>query len=345
MFSTPRISWKSLGQLCRRLGHAYSAGLDLRKTVERESESGPPLARKNLRSVSEAINRGDSMTAAIDQTGDFFPLFFREMIEVGEKTGRLDRVLPQLADYYEHLVKLRRTFLQGIAWPVTQLVISLAVIGVLILALGWVANMTGQETDLLGFGLVGFPGLVRYLLGIGLVAATLLVASRIVSRGPVANWLSHVVMRMPVVGKTAQLMALSRMSWALAMATESGTDARHAVKLALNSTSSDYYRKHVPDVDQRIRQGQELHVTLRSTNAFPDEFLHALEVGEESGRLGETMLKMAEIYQDQAKSSMAGTTFAATIVIWGLVFTVLIFLIFRVFSIYASHLDPANYGL
>ena len=50
----------------------------------------------------------------------------------------------------------------GIAWPALQLVIAVGVIALLILALGWVAGMTGEETDILGFGLVGVRGLVRY---------------------------------------------------------------------------------------------------------------------------------------------------------------------------------------
>jgi type II secretory pathway component PulF len=84
---------------------------------------------------------------------------------------------------------------------------------------------------------------------------------------------------------------------------------------------------------------------LRQTGAFPVEFLDAMEVGEQSGRASETLLKLAEDYRDRARSTMTGVTLVATLAVWGLVATVLIFLIFRVFSFYLGMLDDAVRGL
>ena len=162
MLFAPRIGLKRLAQLSHRLGTALDAGVEVRKSWDREAQSGPAYHRARMQQISRAISRGQSVPEAVRQTGDYFPEFFREMVELGDRTGRLDRVLKRLADHYDHLVSLRWIFLAGIAWPVIELLIAIGVIGVLIAVLGWVSRVTGETTDLLGFGLVGVPGLIRY---------------------------------------------------------------------------------------------------------------------------------------------------------------------------------------
>jgi type IV pilus assembly protein PilC len=267
------------------------------------------------------------------------------MVRVGEQTGKLDHVLPALAEYYEHLVQLRRTFLFGIAWPALQLIVAVCVIGLLIVALGWVGSVTGQTTDVLGFGLVGIPGLVRYLLGLGVLVALGLLLYQFATRGPLAKLLAEVLLRVPGLGPNLRMMSLARLAWSLGLALDSGADARTSLRLALGTTGSPYFQRHVEQVDRTIRAGGEMHEALRQTGAFPHEFLDALEVGEQSGRSSETLLKLAEDYRSRARSTMSAVTLLATLLVWGLVAAILITLIFRLFSFYLGILNDAAGGL
>ena len=63
------------------------------------------------------------------------------MVEVGEQTGHLGEIFAQLAEHYENQVRLRRNFLSSITWPIIQLTIALAVIGLLI----WIGGVIGQR--------------------------------------------------------------------------------------------------------------------------------------------------------------------------------------------------------
>ena len=339
MLSTPRIGWKPLADLCRRMGTAHSAGIDIRRVLERESQTGRPFHRRQMQSVREGVDRGDSLTASVKATDDYFPMFFREMLNIGEQTGGLDRVLPKLAEYYEHLVKMRTVFLLGISWPLLQLGAAIVIVGILILALGWVAGVTGQKSDVLGFGLVGVPGFVRYLTALGLLAALALLAWHFLSRGPLARKVLPWIMRTPGLGRTLRFMSLSQIAWAIGLSIDSGADARRSLTMALNSTANDFYVQHVPEVRKQIQAGREMYATLQDTGAFPNDFVDALEVGEESGRVTETMLRMAESYQQQAQSSLSGAAMLATMLVWGSVGGILIFLIFRIYGFYLSQLQ------
>ena len=85
------------------------------------------------------------------------------MVEVGERTGRLDEVFLRLSDHYENLLKVRRGFLAGIAWPVIELTIALIVIGAAIGIYGWLGlkNWNGEPMTVLG--LYGTRGVLIYI--------------------------------------------------------------------------------------------------------------------------------------------------------------------------------------
>ena len=159
----------NLAQLLRRVGASLHAGLDPRSTWEKEAEYGSAVHRSMMSRVSQTITDGGSLADGLAACGGYFPPLVCTLIEVGEKSGRLDDILRGLAEHYEHLLALRRTFLVGIAWPAIQLFAAIGIVGLLILVLGIVSSMTGTEVDPLGFGLVGTPGLLIYL---GLVVPT-----------------------------------------------------------------------------------------------------------------------------------------------------------------------------
>ena len=74
MFFSPRISAKPLAFLCRRLATALTAGIDMRTVWAREAKHAQGrAARRHLAAISRAINAGESLTAALAATDDFFP--------------------------------------------------------------------------------------------------------------------------------------------------------------------------------------------------------------------------------------------------------------------------------
>ncbi len=337
-----RIGWKSLAQVCRRLGTSLHAGIDVRRVIQRETETGSARQRRQFEQVKAEVNRGTTLTDSLRSTGDYFPQFFIEMVHIGEQTGKLDHVLPQLAAYYEHLVVLRNVFLLGIAWPAIQFAIALAVVALLIVALGWVGQQTGEETDILGFGLVGTRGLIRFVTGLGALFVAGLLTYRLLSKGFVAEKVAQGLMRVPGLGPVLRVTSLSRFAWSLGLALDSGADARQSVKLALFSTQNQFYTRHAEEVDRRLRRGDEIYEALLATDAFPAEFLDAVQVGEQSGKISESLLRLADRYREQAKVVMAGLTFAATVAVWFLVGMLIILLIFRIFFFYLGMLQEAT---
>ena len=336
-----RISTRNLAQLCRRTGTSLRAGIDVRRIWEQEAQRGGAAQREHASRISRRIARGDTLAEAMRDTGGFFPPLTCEMVDVGEQTGRLEEVLLRLADHYDHMLSLRRLFLLGIFWPATELGLAIAIIGFLIWVMGVIAPSEGATVRI--FGLAGNSGLTIYIGFIALVGGALTLGVV----GLMKNWFGpgplQLVMRLPAVGSLLQTIALARLSWSLAMALESGVDARQSIRLALRSTQNPYYTRYLDQVDQVVLHGGEFHEALRDTGAFPHEFLDALQNAELSGTHGESLMSLSREYQERAQAMSRVFTTVSTIAIWGMVAMLLIMLIFQFF--FQFILNPINQQL
>ena len=299
-----QIALKPLAEICRRTATSHAAGLDARTIWKREAESGGSLKRREFKKMSDAINRGSTLTEALDQMDHrYLPPLFRDMVHVGEESGRVDEALNRLGAYYEHMRNVQRGFIVGIAWPAIQFIIAVLLIGIVIFVMGFFQKQ-GLDIDMVGFGLSGASGATIYFILVGVGFVGLFLFFRSLVRGRLSAIVMTPLMRMPAVGPWLQLMALSRMTWALGMSTESGMSMDKCVDVAMRSTQNRYYIQHTPAVQKSIRRGDTLFDAFNETGAFRQDFLDSVAVGEETGRLDESMQTLSEQYEQQGKVAM-----------------------------------------
>ena len=337
--SAPRISMSYLKQWLHRVGSGLRAGVDIRTLLKQESNHGPSSYRVVFAEFLRRVSRGDSFGDAARDAGDFFPPMVVEMIHVGEFTGKLDEVLLRLADHYDHMLSLRRMFMIGIAWPVAQLFLGIIVVGLMIWLVGALANpMGGEPPDYFGFG-TGSRGLFNYacfVLSIVTVVGGMIIAVR---RGWLGATGWRLALKIPLLGKCIETMALARMTWTLSLTLEAGADARKSLRMALRSSQLPLYTDVIERADAEILKGVEFHVAMQKMEVFPDEFLHAMETAEISGQLSESMIRLSRDYSDRAAMASKLLTGVATFIVYGGVAMLLIYVIIRMFMSYVKMIE------
>lgn len=332
MLFSPRIKLKPLAGLCRRLSVSLAAGLDVRTVWTREAGQD---SSGNLRTIAEAVGRGESLTEALAETGSYFPVLFREMTVVGEQSGRLSEVFAQLAEHYQNQLEMRRVFLTAIAWPMVELGAALFIVGCFIAALGFIESMTGTRIDPLGLGLVGLPGVMIYLALLSAVAAAFYFVLQAMRRG--LAWtrpIQHGIMRIPVLGKVLQTLALSRLAWSMYVTLGAGMEVRRSLRLSLNSTRHTQYTDQIESIDAEIINGNSIYDTFVQAGCFPQDFLDMLATGEQSGKLEESMQRLSAQYQDQARAALKTLSVLGGFAIWALVALLIVLLIFKLAFFY-----------
>jgi type IV pilus assembly protein PilC len=336
MLFSNRISLWELAGLCRRLAISTTAGIDVRNVWRRETEHGSSKLRAEATRVHDAISSGGSVGDVL-AAREYFPSIFRKLVAVGEQTGNLAEVYARLADNYDYQVKIRRSFLASLTWPIIQLTMAVLIVGGLIFAMGFIASMyPGRKAiDPLGLGLVGGKGLAIY----SAVVGTIVLAAAIVIRSAVrgAAWtrpIQRLMLHLPMIGKSLTTIALARIAWTLQLTMNSAMEVRQALRLALESSGNDRFASQADQVCNAISAGKEIHEALRSARVFPSTFLDAVEVAEHSGALVESLERLSRQYEEQAQAATSVLATVAGFVVWAIVATMIVVVIFRLFFSY-----------
>jgi type IV pilus assembly protein PilC len=340
MLFGPRVRTKPLAEFLRRLAMSLESGIDVRKALASEARRSNPALRSRVVAISAAVDAGIPLGEAIRDAGDFFPRLVRELVTVGEQTGHLPEVLYQLAAHYDQQLAMRRTFLNAITWPMFQLCAALFVIGLLIWIMGLIQPAHGDRIDVLGFGLIGTRGLVIYLLIVAAMVGGIWVVIEAAKAGKL--WvapLERFVMRLPKIGTALRTLAIARFAWTLQLALDAAMDVKQALALALASTRNIEFTKKRDSVLQMIQSGQEIHEALAATGCFPEEFINAVQTGEESGRLVEAMRTVSRQYHEEAQSALSILTRLAGYGVWFLVAAFITMLIFRLAGTYFHNIE------
>lgn len=341
-----RLNLRHLARVSHNLATGIHAGLDIRKVWDHECQRSSGTTRHYFDRVRQQLAEGNTAAESFRSAQGFLPPLFCEMVEVGERTGRLELVFQRLADHYDQIIVLRRNFLTGIAWPLIEFSLGVLVIGIMIWVLGVVSSGENLDNPPSILGLRGSSGAAIWFSGVGLAVAAVVVPIWAVQQG----WLDpgplfRILVRVPGIGPGLRVISLARLTWALSMATDSDLAPDKSVDLAVRSTQNSYYTDMIEQMRLVIRRGGEMHEAFRSTRQYPDDFLDALQTGELSGRVSETLHRLSKDYDERAKMWYRGLTVACGLGVFLMVAAFMILMIFQVFQLYMAPINDALKGI
>jgi type II secretory pathway component PulF len=339
-----RMKLSNASQFCYRFGTGLKAGADLLKLLDSEAKNGPPNQREAMHYLAEGARRGEQLSVLMAQRDSFFPPLMAAMTRVGEATGRLERALLTLSEHYRKQLETRRMFMRSIAWPLLQLIAGIGIVSLLIYLMGILKPAGGgRMTDLLGFGLYGAEGVFKFWLYVGIVFGLILAGiwAFMNNIGGLHN-LVPLIYKIPKVGASIQTLTISRFCWTMAMALDSGLDPIRSIRLALDSTDSEYYRSGGDDAERAILAGATLAGGIEATSLFPQDFIARVEISEHSGTDAESMNYLAQEYDERAQIAVKWLTGLATIIIRVSVMVFVVYLIFRIASTVLGVYDAAS---
>jgi type IV pilus assembly protein PilC len=331
-----RVPLSEMIVLCRLLRHYVSAGLTVTQVFRQQSEKGSLRLRPVAGRITAALERGDSLEDALEREAEFFPPLFLHLIRVGEHSGMVPEVAGELEKYFTRQQKLYRRFVAQITWPIIQFVMATLVLALLIWIMGLLAESKGgKPLDPLGLGLHGGRGAMIFLAVVygtlAAVAAAYVFARRTLSGRAAVD---ARLMRLPAVGPCVQALALTRFCTALALTGETGMLLQRALRLSLAATGNEAFAAYGRKAETAVKKGEELTRALVRTNLFPEEFVHVIAVGEESGQITEVLRQQAIYYDEEAGRRLTILAAVAGRGIWVMVAVFIIIAIFRIYSFY-----------
>lgn len=336
---------KQLAGFCRRVGISFNAGIPLVKAVRRES------ARQRNASIwlaaAQSMEDGESFAESLKPYERQLGKMFISLIEVGEESGHLGETLNELADYYEQMLEIRRDFLKSLTWPVVELLTAVVIVGILILALGVIEGITGTPMDILGLGLTGGAGFIRYVFFLALVGtAGFFLYSSAKRNIQTSRFVHYVLLRIPKIGTLLKTLALMRLSWGLHLTVRTGMDIRKALTLSFQGAGFTPVSDQLPVILSTIENGGNLNEAFSAarnftTRIFDEDFLSCVDSGEQSGSFPELMQQLTNRYRQESLLQLRVISVVGGFLVYGAVAACIIFIIFRLFSFYLGILTEA----
>ena len=112
----------------RTLSSLITAGVEV---VEAVSITGSVVQnvyfKDVLKKAETAIKKGDLMSAVFEANSKYYPVFFAEMLSVGEETGKIGDMLDNVSNYYESDVEQKTRNMSSVIEPILMVVIGAAV--------------------------------------------------------------------------------------------------------------------------------------------------------------------------------------------------------------------------
>ncbi|MGB8852511.1 MAG: type II secretion system F family protein [Pirellulales bacterium] len=341
MLRTPQMPTRVLADLFGRLAIALGAGIDLRRAWASEAARVPARWRPAMDAVARGLAGGDGLAASLRNTAGVFPALVCSLVEVGEHTGREPEIFRDLASSLTESDRAARQLRAALVKPAMQLLAAAAAVGVLIVVSGSIGDLDGRPVDILGLGLKGMPGLMRYLTILGLLLGMVLVVTPLVVR----SWRDRGIVRqlatwLPGLGPA--LAAGEAAAWcrAAAMAGHAGLDVGRLVELAAGAAPG--LRISAAEVESRLRDGATLDAALAACRRLPPRVIEAVGVGELTGTTPEVLDRLAPQFDEEARAGLAAAVTLAGWAVWAAVALLIALVVVRFFSFYAGLIEAAG---
>lgn len=311
-----KVSTGHLTIFCRQFGQYLDAGVDLIRALNALQEQfartalGPTLER-----VALSVRRGNELSEAMAREPQAFDAFFLSLLRVAEARGGIPETLRSLADHYEARQRLVRQARSAMIYPIALLSVALGVCAILAyFVLPALVDILEDMVKGKG-GTSSLPGPTRLLIDIthfmtgvgGLLVPVLLVVGvfallRAYRTPPGKAVLDEVGLRVPVLGSLLRKIDTTRFARTLGSLLEAGVDLNQSLLLTHDVLRLAPFRRAIDRTRAAAAEGVELSESIRASGRFGPDVVAIVETGEETGKLPESLDRLADSYEDQVTS-------------------------------------------
>ncbi len=303
--------------LCRQIATAYEGGLPVIQTFEIAAGQLPKgRLRDTVTQMADDLRTGDTLEAAAMAQSKYFPSYFIALLAGGERGGRLDVMLRDLAEYYEDRLAMRRQVLHMMAYPMIQL-LATWFLGTFALGLinDVIASMSARGAAAFNLDAY-FRSYLLFQAKAGVVFGLVFFLCVVLARLGILKWITGLVTTFvwPLAPVTKKL-ALARFFRSMSLLLGSGMGVVPCIESAAAVAANPYIKRDLQQAVPRVKDGMTLVQAFSVCRCLTPTAREMLFVGEQSGHLEAQLRKVSEYHLAEARHAVTLAAKAATVLI------------------------------
>ena len=307
------VTAKSLAIFVRQFSVMIDAGLPLVQCLEilGTQEEDANFAATILQTRSDVEN-GQSLADAMRKHPKTFDPLFTNMVAAGEAGGILDTILKRLATYIEKAVKLKSQVQSAMIYPIA--VIGIA--GIVVAAILWKVIPTfagmfaslGAELPLPTRIVIQLSNFLVRFGWMGIVGGVALgyAFKQYYSTNNGRRVVDATVLKMPILGLIMRKIAVARFCRTLSTLISSGVPILDGLDITARTSGNAIVEDSILSTRKSIEGGNSIAAPLKETGVFPPMVVQMISVGEATGALDTMLGKIAEFYEEEVDTAVAG---------------------------------------
>ena len=301
----------AVAQFTRELAVMLTAGQDMDRALRFLVETNDDKASARImQSLRDQVRGGKSLAASLAEHPESFSRLYISLVRAGEAGGHLAEGLSHLADLMEREIKLSATVQSALIYPVLLVAASIGTIALLLI------YVVPQFTPIFEQSGASLPAQTQFLIDLGTFTQTYgalmlvlclalgLAVYRLLQVEKVRLTAERTLLKIPVVGKLIRGIQAARFTRMIGTLLQNGVDLVPALGISQGALTSLLSARAVADALAKVKEGSRLAGALAAHGFFPLQTIHMLQLGEETGRLGEMALRVAVIHDDHVQQTV-----------------------------------------
>jgi type IV pilus assembly protein PilC len=317
LFQRRKVKSKILMIFTRQLATLIDSGLPLLRSLNvLAKQERDKVMKKTTDKLADSVQSGSTFSDALALHPKIFNDLYVNMVKAGEVGGVLELVLTRLSEFQEKAARIRNKILSAMVYPIIVMTMAIGILCFLLVFI--VPRFEVIFHDLLGDK--PLPPVTRFVLAVsgfmqhdGLVLVGAVVAIVVIynfvgrTRGGRLA-IDNFKLRMPLFGNLNRKTAISRFARTLGTLVTSGVPILQALNITRETAGNAAIARAIARVHDSVKEGESIVQPLEASKQFPPMVVSMVDVGEETGKLPEMLLKVADVFDDEVDNAVAALT-------------------------------------
>lgn len=305
------LSAYDLALVTRQLSVLLAAAIPIEQALQAVAkQSEKPHVKALMMAVRGKVLEGYSLATALQEAGNF-PAIYIATIAAGERSGHLDLILNQLADYTENRFAMQKKIQGALVYPIILLIMAISVVvGLMTFVVPKIVKVFEQSEQAL-------PWITQVVLGasnlltqwwwliLALILGAFIMLVKFVKTSAGRASFDGLVLRMPIFGKLSRSLNASRFASTLSILVRSGVPLVEALAIGGAVTTNVHIKQRIEQATEKVTEGASLSSQLERTNYFPPMMVQMIKSGENSGELDNMLTRAADMQQNEATNMIS----------------------------------------